>query len=44
MQAKSFGCEIVDLTLDLTIQEQIEKILGEKEVECAIDCVGYACA
>eukprot|EP01116_Phalansterium_solitarium_P022965 TRINITY_DN7805_c0_g1_i2.p1 TRINITY_DN7805_c0_g1~~TRINITY_DN7805_c0_g1_i2.p1 ORF type:complete len:418 (+),score=111.84 TRINITY_DN7805_c0_g1_i2:53-1255(+) len=40
-QAKSFGCEIVDLTLDLTIPEQIDKILGEPVVDAAIDCVGF---
>jgi len=40
-QAKSFGCEIVDLTLSDTLLEQIEKILGESCVDCAIDCVGF---
>jgi glutathione-independent formaldehyde dehydrogenase len=40
-QAKKFGCEIVDLTKDVSIQDQIENILGEKEVDCAIDCVGF---
>jgi len=40
-QAKKFGCEIVDLTTDVSITDQIEKILGEKEVDCAIDCVGF---
>jgi len=40
-QAKSFGCDIVDLTLDATIPEQIDKILGESVVDCAVDCVGF---
>jgi len=40
-QAKSFGCHTVDLTLDATIPEQIDTILGEKVVDCAIDCVGF---
>jgi len=40
-QAKSFGCEIADLTLDMTLAEQIDKILGEPTVDCAIDCVGF---
>jgi len=40
-QAKSFGCYTVDLTLQETLLEQIEKILGESEVDCAIDCVGF---
>jgi glutathione-independent formaldehyde dehydrogenase len=41
VQAKSFGCKTVDLTLDQSITEQIDKILGEKVVDCAIDCVGF---
>jgi len=40
-QAKSFGCEVIDLTKDATIQEQLEKILGVPEVDAAIDCVGF---
>ena len=40
-QAKSFGCEIVDLTKTATLAEQIEQILGEPEVDCAVDCVGF---
>src|SRR5678816_2814780 len=40
-QAKSFGCEIIDLTKDATLAQQIEQILGVPEVDCAIDCVGF---
>ena len=40
-QAKSFGCETVDLGKDATLAEQIEQILGVPEVDCAVDCVGF---
>jgi glutathione-independent formaldehyde dehydrogenase len=40
-QAKSFGCETVDLTKDATLAEQIEQVLGIPEVDCAVDCVGF---
>jgi glutathione-independent formaldehyde dehydrogenase len=40
-QARSFGCETVDLTKDATLAEQIEQILGVPEVDCAVDCVGF---
>eukprot|EP01100_Stratorugosa_tubuloviscum_P014841 TRINITY_DN816_c0_g1_i1.p1 TRINITY_DN816_c0_g1~~TRINITY_DN816_c0_g1_i1.p1 ORF type:complete len:402 (-),score=210.00 TRINITY_DN816_c0_g1_i1:94-1299(-) len=40
-QAKSFGCHIVDVASDKTIVEQIDTILGEPQVDCAIDCVGF---
>ena len=40
-QARSFGCETVDLTQDATLAEQIEQILGEPEVDSAVDCVGF---
>ncbi|MEU5401459.1 formaldehyde dehydrogenase, glutathione-independent [Streptomyces sp. NPDC005963] len=39
-QARSFGCETVDLTRG-TAQEQIEQILGEPEVDAAVDAVGF---
>ncbi len=39
--AKSVGFEIVDLSLDATLGEQIAAILGQPEVDCAIDCVGF---
>jgi glutathione-independent formaldehyde dehydrogenase len=40
-QAKSFGCETVDLRKDASLAEQIEQVLGEPEVDAAIDCVGF---
>jgi glutathione-independent formaldehyde dehydrogenase len=40
-QAKSFGCEVIDLTKDATLPQQIEQILGVPEVDCAVDCVGF---
>jgi glutathione-independent formaldehyde dehydrogenase len=40
-QARSFGCETVDLTVDATLAEQIEQILGVPEVDAAVDCVGF---
>jgi glutathione-independent formaldehyde dehydrogenase len=40
-QARSFGCETVDLTRDATLAQQIEQILGVPEVDSAVDCVGF---
>jgi glutathione-independent formaldehyde dehydrogenase len=40
-QAKSFGCEVVDLKKSATLAEQIEQIVGEPEVDAAVDCVGF---
>lgn len=40
-QAKSFGCETIDLTKSATLAQQIEQILGVPEVDCAVDCVGF---
>jgi glutathione-independent formaldehyde dehydrogenase len=40
-QAKSFGCETVDLRSSGTLAEQIEKIVGVPEVDCGVDCVGF---
>ncbi len=40
-QAKSFGCEVVDLKKSATLAEQIEQIIGEPEVDAAVDCVGF---
>ena len=40
-QARSFGCEAVDLRKDATLAEQIEQIVGEPEVDAAVDCVGF---
>lgn len=40
-QAKSFGCETVDLSQSATLAEQIEQIVGEPQVDCAVDAVGF---
>jgi glutathione-independent formaldehyde dehydrogenase len=40
-QARSFGCETVDLTQSATLSDQIEQILGVPEVDAAIDAVGF---
>ena len=40
-QARSFGCETVDLRADATLADQIDQIVGEPEVDQAVDCVGF---
>jgi len=40
-QARSFGCETIDLTKDATLAQQIEQIVGVPEVDCSVDCVGF---
>lgn len=40
-QAKSFGCEVVDVGTDVPVPDQIAGILGEPLVDCAVDCVGF---
>lgn len=40
-QARSFGCETVDLKKSTPLAEQIAAIVGVPEVDCAIDCVGF---
>lgn len=37
---KNNGCETIDLNEDVPLQDQIEAILGEREVDCAVDYVG----
>jgi glutathione-independent formaldehyde dehydrogenase len=39
-QARSFGCETVDLTQG-SLTDQIEQILGVPEVDAAVDAVGF---
>src|SRR5262245_11132833 len=39
-QAKSFGCEAIDVSKG-NPQDQIEQMLGEPEVDCAVDAVGF---
>ncbi|MBD2699220.1 formaldehyde dehydrogenase, glutathione-independent [Spirosoma sp. BT702] len=40
-QAKSFGCEVVDLRKDTPLADQIAAIVGTPEVDSAVDCVGF---
>jgi glutathione-independent formaldehyde dehydrogenase len=40
-QARSFGCEVVDVSRETSVAEQIEAILGVPEVDSAVDCVGF---
>jgi glutathione-independent formaldehyde dehydrogenase len=40
-QARSFGCETIDLKKDTPMEDQLEAILGEREVDCFVDCVGF---
>jgi glutathione-independent formaldehyde dehydrogenase len=39
-QARSFGCETIDVTKG-DPKEQIEEVLGVPEVDCAVDAVGF---
>jgi glutathione-independent formaldehyde dehydrogenase len=39
-QAESFGCIPLDVKKG-PLDEQIAKILGQPEVDCAVDCVGF---
>ncbi|PRC91991.1 formaldehyde dehydrogenase, glutathione-independent [Solimicrobium silvestre] len=39
--ARKVGFETVDLSKDASLVDQIEKILGVREVDCAVDCVGF---
>jgi glutathione-independent formaldehyde dehydrogenase len=40
-QARSFGCETVDLTQDATLPDQIAQVLGVPEVDASVDAVGF---
>jgi glutathione-independent formaldehyde dehydrogenase len=40
-QARSFGCETVNLTEDAELADQIAEIVGEPEVDAAVDAVGF---
>jgi glutathione-independent formaldehyde dehydrogenase len=39
--ARSFGCETINLTNGIPVQEQIAMIVGIPEVDCFVDCVGF---
>lgn len=38
---KKAGYEVVDLTKSMPLPDQIEAILGEREVDCGVDAVGF---
>lgn len=40
-QARSFGCETVDLSQDAELPDMIEQIVGEPAVDAAVDAVGF---
>ena len=40
-QARSFGCETINVCEGTPIEEQIAGILGMPEVDCAVDAVGF---
>lgn len=40
-QARSFGCETVNLREHDDLGEQLEQLLGVPEVDCAVDAVGF---
>jgi glutathione-independent formaldehyde dehydrogenase len=40
-QARSFGCETIDVSQDATLEDQVAEVLGVNEVDCAIDAVGF---
>jgi glutathione-independent formaldehyde dehydrogenase len=40
-QARSFGCETVNIAEDAELSDQIAEIVGEPEVDCAVDAVGF---
>jgi glutathione-independent formaldehyde dehydrogenase len=40
-QARTFGCETIDLAKHSNLCEQIEQIVGVPEVDSAVDCVGF---
>ena len=40
-QAESFGCVPLDLRKDATLADQIANVVGQPEVDAAVDCVGF---
>jgi len=40
-QARSFGCETIDISKDATLEDQVAQILGTNEVDSAVDAVGF---
>ena len=39
-QARSFGCETIDVSQG-DPEDQLEQLIGEPEVDCAVDAVGF---
>jgi glutathione-independent formaldehyde dehydrogenase len=40
-QAKSFGCETINLAEAGSVSEKIASIVGVPDVDCGVDCVGF---
>jgi len=40
-QAKSFGCEVIDLRKNVPLDQAIAAILGVRRVNSTVDCVGF---
>jgi glutathione-independent formaldehyde dehydrogenase len=40
-QARSFGCEAIDLKKQASLGDQIAQVVGTPEVDNAVDCVGF---
>src|SRR4029077_13093844 len=40
-QAKSFGCEVIDLRQEATLGQQDQQTPAEPVVDAAVDCVGF---
>jgi glutathione-independent formaldehyde dehydrogenase len=40
-QAKSFGCEVIDVSKITNLGDAIAQIVGEPVIDCAVDCVGF---
>jgi glutathione-independent formaldehyde dehydrogenase len=40
-QARSFGCETIDVSQDATLEDQVAEVLGVNEVDCAVDAIGF---
>src|SRR5437016_3823831 len=40
-QARSFGCETIDLRERIPLGERVSQIVGVPEVDSAVDCVGF---
>jgi len=40
-QAKSFGCEVIDVSKITNLADAIAQIVGEPVVDCAVDAVGF---